>query len=69
MGVGTAGGQPVPDFDREGNRTGYKKDEDGTVVVSRLHAETLEAIARGTGGRSFLLTAADMSLSPAGGDR
>jgi len=64
VGVGTAAGQPVPDFDAEGNRKGYKKDRDGSVVVSRLHPETLEAIARGTGGRSFLLTAADLSLSP-----
>lgn len=66
VGVGTPGGQPVPDFDREGNRRGYKKNEDGSVVVSRLHPETLEAIARGTGGRSFLLTPADLSLSALG---
>src|SRR6185295_777792 len=63
VGVGSPAGQPVPDFDREGNRRGYKKDEDGSAVVSRLHPETLEAIARGTGGRSFLLTPADLSLS------
>jgi Ca-activated chloride channel family protein len=63
VGVGSPGGQPVPDFDREGNRTGYKKNEDGSVVVSRLHADTLAAIARGTGGRTFLLTPADLSLS------
>jgi Ca-activated chloride channel homolog len=63
VGVGSPAGQPVPDFDREGNRRGYKKDDDGSAVVSRLHPETLEAIARGTGGRSFLLTPADLSLS------
>ncbi|PYQ05866.1 MAG: hypothetical protein DMF82_07490, partial [Acidobacteria bacterium] len=66
VGVGTPAGQPVPDFDREGNRRGYKKNEDGSVVVSRLHPETLEAIARGTGARSFLLTPADLSLSALG---
>jgi Ca-activated chloride channel family protein len=64
VGVGTPAGQPVPDFDRNGNRSGYKKDESGTVVVSRLDTEALEAIARGTGGRAFTLTAADLSLSP-----
>jgi Ca-activated chloride channel family protein len=63
VGVGTAEGQLVPDFDREGNRTGYKKGEDGSVVVSRLHPETLEAIARGTGGRYLPLTTADLSLA------
>jgi Ca-activated chloride channel homolog len=64
VGVGTTQGQPVPDFDAAGNRTGYKKAEDGSPVVSRLHPETLEAIARGTGGRSFLLTPSDLSLAP-----
>jgi len=62
VGVGTEKGEPVPDFDREGNRVGFKKDEQGAAVVSRLHPETLEAIARGTGGRSFRITAADTSL-------
>src|SRR5512147_1838830 len=63
VGVGTEAGQPVPDFDREGKRIGFKKDEAGGAVVSRLNPATLEAIARGTGGRFFRLTAADTSLS------
>ena len=64
VGVGTPAGQPVPDFDKDGNRSGYKKNEDGSAAVSRLHPETLEAIARGTGGRAFALTASDLSLAP-----
>jgi Ca-activated chloride channel homolog len=63
VGVGTEAGQPVPDFDREGKSTGFKKDEQGSVVVSRLNAASLEAIARGTGGRFFRITPADTSLS------
>ncbi len=63
VGVGTESGQPVPDFDREGNRTGFKKDEAGSVVVSRLHPETLEAIARGTGGTSVTLSPTGDSLA------
>src|SRR2546422_565087 len=47
VGVGTEAGQPVPDFDREGRRVGFKRDGSGTVVVSRLNPATLEAIARG----------------------
>jgi hypothetical protein len=61
--VGTERGQPVPDFDREGNRTGFKKDEAGSVVVSRLHAETLEAMARGTGGTYVALSPTNASLT------
>jgi Ca-activated chloride channel family protein len=63
VGVGTEAGQPVPNFDREGNRAGFKKDEDGSVVVSRRHADTLESIARGTGGRYVALSSTDTSLS------
>lgn len=64
VGAGTERGEPVPDVDAEGNRVGFKKDEDGTTVVSRLHGETLERIARGTGGRSFRITPTDTSLTP-----
>jgi len=63
VGVGTEAGQPVPDFDREGKAIGFKKDDQGGAVVSRLNPTTLEAIARGTGGRFFRITGADTSLS------
>jgi len=63
VGVGTVQGQPVPNYDREGRRAGFKKAEDGSVVVSRLNMASLEAIARGTGGRAFLVTPQDTSLS------
>jgi Ca-activated chloride channel homolog len=63
VGVGTEAGQPVPDFDREGRRIGFKRDPSGAAVVSRLNPATLEAIARGTGGRAFRITPADTSLS------
>ncbi|HEY6552280.1 MAG TPA: VWA domain-containing protein, partial [Vicinamibacteria bacterium] len=63
VGVGTEAGQPVPDFDREGNSIGFKKNPEGGAVVSRLNTATLEAIARGTGGRFFRITPADTSLS------
>jgi len=62
VGVGTEQGEPVPAFDRDGKRLGFKKDQSGAPVISRLHPETLEAIARGTGGRFFPLNPADTSL-------
>lgn len=63
VGVGTEAGQPVPDFDREGRHIGFKRDASGQAVVSRLNLATLEAIARGTGGKTFRITPADTSLS------
>ena len=62
VGVGTEAGQPVPDFDREGRRVGFKRDASGGAVVSRLNPATLEAIVRGTGGQVFRITPTDTSL-------
>lgn len=59
VGVGTAEGAPVPHFDGEGRRAGFKKDRDGTVVVSRLHEAALQRLARETGGQY-------VRVSPAG---
>ncbi len=66
VGVGTENGQPVPHFDRDGNRVGFKKAPDGAPVISRLDPGTLEAIARGTGGRFFRITPQDTSLAALG---
>ena len=56
VGVGTERGEPVPELDADGRAVGFKKDEAGQVVISRLDEAALEAIARGTGGRTFRLT-------------
>jgi Ca-activated chloride channel family protein len=63
VGVGTEAGQPVPEVDADGRITGYKRDAQGNPVVSRLNMRALQAIAQGTGGQAFRLTAADTSLS------
>jgi len=63
VGVGTEAGQPVPDFDKDGRRVGFKHDASGAAVVSRLNMATLEEIARGTGGRAFRITPTDPTLS------
>ncbi len=64
VGVGTERGEPVPDFDENGERVGFKEDGDGSVVVSRLDLRTLQTISSGTGGRVFRLTPQDASLRP-----
>ena len=61
IGVGTPAGAPVPDVDRDGNRTGFKKDESGTVVISKLNEANLKEIARATGGQYVHVTAASPS--------
>ena len=56
IGVGTPAGEPIPLRDERNNVTGYKKDESGSVVVSRLDEESLQQIANVTGGQYFRAT-------------
>jgi Ca-activated chloride channel family protein len=51
VGIGTAAGAPVPHVDPlSGRRTGFKRELDGRVAVSRLDEAMLRRIARETGG-------------------
>jgi Ca-activated chloride channel homolog len=59
IGVGTPAGEPIPLRDERGNVTGYKKDEGGSVVVSRLDEESLQQIASLAGGQYFRATAGE----------
>ncbi len=53
VGIGSLQGVPIPEFDERGNRTGYKKDRRGEVVMTKLDELTLEKIALETGGKYF----------------
>ncbi|HEU5208756.1 MAG TPA: VWA domain-containing protein [Longimicrobiales bacterium] len=53
VGVGTASGSPIPDYDESGRRQGYKRDENGEVVISRLGTELLRDVAGATDARYF----------------
>lgn len=52
VGMGSPDGTPIPNF-VNGRRQGFKRDENGDVVVSRLDETTLQSIADATGGRYF----------------
>ncbi len=56
VGVGTPNGEPIPLRDVDGNRTGYKKDRSGQVVLSSLDEAVLRGIAETTGGRYYPAT-------------
>ncbi|HSO27138.1 MAG TPA: VWA domain-containing protein [Anaerolineales bacterium] len=53
IGFGTPEGEPVPETDPSGNVTGYKRDQQGEVVISRLDENTLQQIAQIGGGQYF----------------
>ena len=41
VGIGNPEGEPIPIVDRTGNQVGFKKDENGEVIVSKLDEEIL----------------------------
>ncbi|MCC7429800.1 VWA domain-containing protein [bacterium] len=53
VGMGSGNGVPIPTFDGRGNNTGYKKDRQGNVVITKLDEMTLQEIANITGGEYF----------------
>jgi Ca-activated chloride channel family protein len=53
IGFGSPNGEPIPLYDDQGQLTGYKKDRQGKVVLSRLDETTLQQIALATNGRYY----------------
>ncbi len=53
VGVGSVAGAPVPEINPDGTVGGYKQDENGETVISRLNVKALGKIANDTGGGFF----------------
>ena len=53
VGIGSVEGVPIPEYDKRGNRTGFKKDRNGEIVISKLDEVTLEKIALQTNGKYY----------------
>lgn len=64
IGFGSPQGEPIPVFDEQGHRTGYKRDKKGEVVMSRLDENTLSEIARTTGGQYYRASSAGNEVDP-----
>ena len=60
IGFGSPGGEPIPEYDERGQVIGYKVDQSGEVVLSRLDEATLQQIADAGGGQ-YLRARADGS--------
>lgn len=61
LGIGSRQGAPIPE-ERDGRVVGYRKDRDGSTVVTRLEDAQLRAIADRTGGRYFTASGADLGM-------
>ncbi|MEZ5358471.1 MAG: VWA domain-containing protein [Candidatus Zixiibacteriota bacterium] len=62
VGIGNPDGEPIPIYNRVGDRIGFKKDQDGKVIVSRMDESTLQKIALATGGKYYRATPSDLEL-------
>lgn len=55
IGVGSFSGAPIPLYDGNGNRVGFKKDKSGRIVTTALNETTLRMVASETGGKYYHL--------------
>lgn len=62
VGIGNPAGQPIPVMDRNGNQIGFKKDENGEVIISKLDEVSLQKISLATGGKYYNASAGEMEL-------
>lgn len=62
IGVGTPAGEPIPLRNAAGQVQGYKKDDEGQVVMSRLDEAGLQEAALKTGGKYYRATAGELEL-------
>ena len=63
VGVGTAVGVPLPDVDDDGARRGFRRDDEGAVITTRLDETALQDIAMQTGGRYYRIGQAGDGLA------
>ena len=62
VGIGSPEGVPIPDIDSLGVRHGFKKDENGEVILTRLDESVLQDIASRTGGKYYRATSGESEL-------
>jgi Ca-activated chloride channel family protein len=62
IGVGTPSGEPLPVTDESGITSGFKKDANGQVVLSKLDEVTLQKIALATDGHYYRAAPAQMEV-------
>jgi Ca-activated chloride channel family protein len=62
VGVGTPSGEPIPVYDEQGRAEGFKKDEAGQVVLSKLDEVALQKVALSTEGRYFRAGPTEMEI-------
>ena len=62
IGIGTPQGAPIPVYNEDGDRTGYRQDKGGNTILTRLNEAVLSRLAQETGGRYYLVTPDEAEL-------
>jgi Ca-activated chloride channel family protein len=62
IGMGSAKGSPIPEY-RGSQKMGYKKDQDGNTVITKLNEEMLSQIATAGQGRYIRASNAEVGLN------
>lgn len=68
LGLGAGEGEPIPEYDEVGRLTGFIRDQQGNVVLSRLDEDTLRRVAREGGGTYYRSTADGSAIDDLVGD-
>lgn len=63
IGFGSPQGEPIPEYNEQGEIVGYKKDQQGEVVLSKLDEATLQQIAQIGNGQYFRASADGSELA------
>ena len=63
IGFGSPQGEPIPEFNAQGEVAGYKKDDQGEVVLSKLDEVTLQEIAATGDGQYYRASAGGEELT------
>ena len=63
VGIGSKNGEPIPLKDESGKFTGYKKDKNGNVVMSKMDESELVKMADITGGRYFDASSGQLDIT------
>lgn len=62
IGIGRPDGEPIPLRNQRGEMIGYKKDQNGEVILTRLDEVTLQKIASETGGKYYHASSGEIEL-------
>jgi Ca-activated chloride channel family protein len=62
IGFGSVQGEPIPEYNAQGDVIGYKRDQQGEMVLSKLDEATLQQLATIGGGRYFRASASGGEL-------